>query len=72
LPFLLFNEELRDRIVEACFTILGPENPLIQFTYGTTSPLPHEAYGLAARRAGRVWLNFPPATVWTYRMPRLA
>jgi phosphatidylethanolamine/phosphatidyl-N-methylethanolamine N-methyltransferase len=69
LPLLLFPEEARDRIVEACFTLLGPERPLIQFTYGPNSPVPYEDYGLVARRTGRVWMNLPPATVWTYRLP---
>lgn len=69
LPFLLFGEELRDSIVDACFTVLGPDRPLIQFTYGLSSPLPASYYGLVAKRAARVWRNLPPATVWTYRMP---
>lgn len=72
LPLLLFPETVRDRIVEACFTLLGPDRPLIQFTYGPTSPLPQDSYGLTARRIGRVWLNLPPATVWTYRQPHHA
>jgi phosphatidylethanolamine/phosphatidyl-N-methylethanolamine N-methyltransferase len=70
LPLLLFSEDTRERIIDACFAVLGPERPLIQFTYGVASPLPYRLYGLAARRAERIWLNLPPATIWTYRMPQ--
>jgi phosphatidylethanolamine/phosphatidyl-N-methylethanolamine N-methyltransferase len=67
LPLLLFPEDVLGRLVEACFGLLGPGRPLIQFTYGFKSPLDGAAHHLTARRAGRVLRNVPPAFVWTYR-----
>jgi phosphatidylethanolamine/phosphatidyl-N-methylethanolamine N-methyltransferase len=67
LPLLLFPQESRDRIVRGCMALLGPSRPLIQFTYGLSSPLPHLAYGLEAKRVERVWRNLPPAAVWIFR-----
>lgn len=70
LPLLLFPADLLDRIIRGSFAVLGPSSPLIQFTYGHASPLPAPDFGLAARRGSKVWLNFPPATVWIYqRLP---
>lgn len=67
LPLLLFPEEVLGRLVEACFGLLGPGRPLIQFTYGFKSPLEAEPNHLVARRASWVPRNLPPAFVWTYR-----
>lgn len=72
LPLLLFPADLLERIVRGCFHVLGPQSPLIQFTYGHASPLSAESFDLSARRGPKVWLNIPPATVWVYRRLPLA
>ena len=72
LPLLLFPADLLDRIVHGCFQMLGPERPLIQFTYGHASPLPAASFALTARRGAKVWFNIPPATVWIYRRTEAA
>jgi len=67
LPLLLFSEAALTLLVQSCFTLLGPGQPLIQFTYGLKSPLAAQSRSLIARRAAWVPLNLPPAFVWTYR-----
>ncbi len=49
---------------------MGLEGVFVQFTYGLVSPIPREAcVGRYAAHAGApIWLNLPPARVWTYRL----
>ncbi|HEV2674862.1 MAG TPA: hypothetical protein VGV37_10000 [Aliidongia sp.] len=67
LPLLLFPEEARKQVVDACFAVLAPGRPLVQFTYGFNAPLPPHEHHLHARRVARVFRNVPPAFVWTFR-----
>ncbi|HLZ65426.1 MAG TPA: phospholipid methyltransferase [Aliidongia sp.] len=67
LPLLLFPEQARCRVVDACFAVLPPGRPLIQFTYGFAAPLPPHEHLLHARRVARVIRNVPPAFVWTFK-----
>lgn len=67
LPLLLFPEEARRQVVDACFAVLPPGRPLVQFTYGFNAPLPPHEHHLHARRVARVFRNVPPAFVWTFR-----
>jgi len=67
LPLLLFPEEARRQVVDACFAVLAPGRPLIQFTYGFNAPLPPHEHHLHARRVARVLRNVPPAFVWTFK-----
>jgi phospholipid N-methyltransferase len=73
LGFLSMPRSLQKAILEAVFAVLGPERPLIQFTYGPSNPLPRELLselGIAVRRASVVLLNVPPATVYVYTRTR--
>ena len=67
LPLLLFPEEARRQVVDACFAVLPSGRPLVQFTYGFNAPLPPHEHHLHARRVARVLRNVPPAFVWTFR-----
>jgi phosphatidylethanolamine/phosphatidyl-N-methylethanolamine N-methyltransferase len=67
LPLLLFPEQARCRVVDACFAVLPAGRPLIQFTYGLAAPLPPHEHLLHARRVARVIRNVPPAFVWTFK-----
>ncbi len=44
-----------------------PGAPFIQFTYAVTSPIPRNTPGILSHRSAPIWLNIPPARVWTYR-----
>ena len=48
------------------------EGVFVQFTYGLGSPVPRVddrflPSGFVGQASPPVWLNFPPARVWTYR-----
>ena len=66
LPLLAISRETQRRIVEAALSVMAPEAPLIQFTYGFFSPIDREALGLTGEIADRVLANLPPARVWRY------
>lgn len=73
LGFLAMPRPLQQSILQAVFSVLAPERPLIQFTYGPSSPLPRDLLsemGLSVRRAGVAWINVPPATVYVYTRSR--
>lgn len=73
LGFLAMPRSLQKKILKAVFSVLGPESPLIQFTYGPISPVPRDLcneLGLSMRRAGIAWKNVPPATVYVYTRSR--
>jgi len=53
-------------IIRSCFSVMREGGSFLQFTYGPLSPLPAKKLGLAKKRMGHVFLNFPPATVWRY------
>lgn len=73
LGLLAMPRPLQKKILKAVFSVLGPESPLIQFTYGPISPVPRDLLnelGLSMRRAGIAWKNVPPATVYVYTRSR--
>ncbi|GAA0704224.1 class I SAM-dependent methyltransferase [Dokdonella soli] len=73
LGFLAMPRQLQKDILQAVFSVLGPDRPLIQFTYGPSSPIPRELLdelGLNARRAGVAWRNVPPARIYVYTRNR--
>lgn len=69
LPLLSMPPKVQKAIVEEMFAALPSGGVLVQFTYGPVSPISSRllkrchATGV---RVGKVWLNFPPATVWRY------
>ncbi len=67
LPLLSFSEELQRKIIEAAFAVLAPDGEFIQFTYSPFSSFSSKRYGLQKRRAGFVFRNIPPATIWAYK-----
>jgi phosphatidylethanolamine/phosphatidyl-N-methylethanolamine N-methyltransferase len=70
LPLVSMPRMTMNRILAECFALLGPGRPLVQFTYGLTSPIARERLGLTGRIAARVWANLPPASVWRYERRR--
>ena len=55
--------------------LLTPGAPFLQFTYGPVVPARRSllrAAGLVAKRESFVALNFPPASVWSFRRPKRA
>jgi phosphatidylethanolamine/phosphatidyl-N-methylethanolamine N-methyltransferase len=70
LPLISLPRQTGLRIVAESFALLGEGRPLVQFTYGLTSPLARERLGLKGRITARIWANLPPAFVWRYERPR--
>ncbi len=56
-------------MLDDAFALMAPNGSFVQFTYGPASPIPLKSltgrYG--AERSAPIWLNIPPARVWTYR-----
>jgi phosphatidylethanolamine/phosphatidyl-N-methylethanolamine N-methyltransferase len=72
LPLLTKPERLRLDLLHEAFGLLRPEGVFVQFTYGIGSPVPRvdeffRPAGFHATVSPPVWLNLPPAWVWTYR-----
>jgi phosphatidylethanolamine/phosphatidyl-N-methylethanolamine N-methyltransferase len=70
LPLLSMPALLRDMIVKAAIDILAPDGIFVQFTYGQRPPVSDDLIarlGLVVDKGRKVWLNLPPATVYTFR-----
>lgn len=68
MPLLSMPYEAQKQIVEQSFALMGSDGTFVQFTYGPVSPMMSRVRaGLVAEVTGRVWRNFPPASVWRYR-----
>jgi phosphatidylethanolamine/phosphatidyl-N-methylethanolamine N-methyltransferase len=68
LPLIAMSKAMRRQIIDQSFALLGEAGRFIQYTYSLSSPLAGREFGLRGRVAARVWLNFPPASVWNYRL----
>ncbi len=72
LPLLNRPDRQRIDLFIDALDLMRPGAPFVQFTYGLVSPIPRQ--GLAAcapveaHASAPVWLNLPPARVWTYRL----
>lgn len=69
LGLLSMTRTVQRAILEAAFSVLGPDGRFIQFTYGPVSPVARDLLsdiGLSFRRASVAWLNVPPATVYVF------
>jgi len=69
LPLLNQPPHKREKLLDDAFAIMGAQGVFVQFTYGPASPVPLKSLTgrYAAVRSAPVWLNLPPARVWTYR-----
>ena len=70
LPLLNRPDHQRLALLADAFGLMRPGAPFVQFTYGMISPVPrHGPTGIAfkAHASAPVWMNVPPARVWTYR-----
>lgn len=70
LPLIGIPSALRHAIEEQMASAIGEGGIIVQFTYGTRSPItPGELkrYKLVGQRVKLVLGNFPPAHVWVYR-----
>jgi phosphatidylethanolamine/phosphatidyl-N-methylethanolamine N-methyltransferase len=67
----LLNQPLAQRstLIAEAFALMGLNGVFVQFTYGIVSPVPRQLDGLrlSAEATAPIWLNLPPARVWTYR-----
>ena len=70
LPLLNQPPHLRERLIGDAFALMGRNGVFVQFTYGLRSPIPREACAgrYSAHCGPPIWLNLPPARVWTYRL----
>lgn len=71
LPLLTKPERQRLALLAEAFDLMDPAGVFVQFTYGLGSPVPRvndrfEPARFCAKVSPPVWLNFPPARVWTY------
>lgn len=69
LPLITKPEPVRLDLLAAAFDLMQPGAPFVQFTYSMFSPLPLKNAFFTAQVSPRIWLNVPPARVWTYRRP---
>ena len=69
LPLLNQPAARRTALIEDAFALMTPDGVFVQFTYGLTSPIPRPAGAgrFSAHATAPIWLNLPPARVWTYR-----
>ncbi|MGL4321400.1 MAG: class I SAM-dependent methyltransferase, partial [Paracoccaceae bacterium] len=70
LPLLSFPPDLCRAIFVGAMQALRPDGAIYQFTYGPKPPLPEPIraeLGLTVTPGPRIWLNLPPARVYTYR-----
>ena len=65
LPLLNFDPEAREALITQSLLWLKPGAPFVQVSFGWQPPASGRA-GWVTRRAGVVWHNMPPATVWVY------
>ncbi len=67
LPLLTKPLRTRLRLISDAFALMSPGAPFIQFTYAVVPPIPKSLSGVHAQPSEVIWMNFPPARVWTYR-----
>ncbi len=70
LPLLNQPPHRREKLIAEAFALMGPDGRFVQFTYGFLSPIPRDACArrYSAHGSAPIWLNLPPARVWTYRL----
>ncbi|MCZ7661259.1 MAG: methyltransferase domain-containing protein [Xanthobacteraceae bacterium] len=72
LPLVTKPIRTRLRLLREALDLLRPGAPYVQFTYSVVPPIPRFA-DVHVEASERIWLNLPPARVWSYRTdPRFA
>lgn len=69
LPLVTKPMRTRLRLLREALDLLRPGAPYVQFTYSVVPPIPRFT-GVEVEASERIWLNLPPARVWTYRSDR--
>jgi phosphatidylethanolamine/phosphatidyl-N-methylethanolamine N-methyltransferase len=72
LPLLNTPEPRRHMLLAEAFRLMQPTGVFVQFTYGVMSPIPRKTkrghkMSFEAKSSAPIWLNLPPARIWTYR-----
>ncbi len=70
LPLLSMPKSVQHSITMQLLRAIADGGKLVQFTYGPQSPLSGKLlmrHAVHAHKIARIWLNIPPATVWTYQ-----
>jgi len=68
LPLYAKTPEIREHLLQGMLA-LGPKGmPFVQATNFPRSPVPFDPANIAGIPSQRIWLNFFPALVWTYRL----
>ena len=74
LPFLVMPESVRNGIQAQMAKVIGDDGVIVQFTYGTKSPILPEQMRklkLEGKRMKLVIGNVPPAHVWLYKRAKV-
>jgi phosphatidylethanolamine/phosphatidyl-N-methylethanolamine N-methyltransferase len=66
LPMFTKPRRVRVRLLRDALAMLHPGAPFIQFTYAMMPPIPKLA-GIRLDGSEPIWMNLPPARVFTYR-----
>lgn len=64
LPLLSLPKQTRYCIIRQSLLLLREHGYFIQYTYGFGSPLAD--FNIFGKVTARIWLNFPPASVWKF------
>jgi len=67
LPIKWFSVVRQRAVLRPCLDRLGPDGEFLQITNAFTSPVAIDALGLDGREVARVWRNWLPAQLWSYR-----
>jgi phosphatidylethanolamine/phosphatidyl-N-methylethanolamine N-methyltransferase len=67
LPLVTKPMRTRVRLISEAMALLRPGAPFVQFTYAMVPPIPKGLSGIRTEASPLIWLNLPPARVWTYR-----
>lgn len=68
IPMVNLSKYLQKAIMSSCFSITLPGAQMLQFTYRPIIPIPAREFNLKSRHLGTVYMNFPPATVWSFQV----
>jgi phosphatidylethanolamine/phosphatidyl-N-methylethanolamine N-methyltransferase len=67
LPLVTKPLRTRLRLIADALTLMAADAPFVQFTYAMVPPIPKNYTGIRTEASPLIWMNLPPARVWTYR-----